>query len=108
MLFRSAEEEEGRSASNKHGDFFLAALVARSTQAVGATGGPVASPAARHEQREAIQSYYRTAIAGGNNGNSHYFPFPRPSSSPDNNNIDVVEEPDLAVPVGDEYLYLAQ
>ena len=100
----------GQHETNKG---IFAALVARAQQEeTAATGGaaefrrgkgPIASPFARHELRKSTKDYYRTAIM---------------ATSPDVNSINniniindhqvVTREPDLSIPVGDEFLYLAQ
>lgn len=103
------EEQEQEQEQNNKGIF--AALVARAeATAAGGPGpaaaefqrggGPIASPFARHELRESVQEYYRTAIMAGRNTTA--------TTSPDIAVNDQVTEPDLSIPVGDEFLYLAQ
>jgi hypothetical protein len=69
----------------------FSALVARA-EASATVSAPVDTPFARRELREFQQDYYRRAIVGNQN---------EATEAAD-------EEPDLSIPVGDEYLYLAQ
>jgi len=101
--------EEQEQEQNNKGIF--AALVARAEATVAGGprpaaaefqrgGGPIANPFARHELRESVKEYYRTAIMAGRNTTA--------TTSPDIAVNDQVTEPDLSIPVGDEFLYLAQ
>ena len=69
----------------------LSALVQRAASSMSPTVMPIDSPFARQELREFQQDYYRRATATNESHQQEY-----------------VQDPDLSVPVGDEYLYLAQ
>ena len=69
----------------------LSALVERASSSMSPTVMPIESPFARQELREFQQDYYRRATATNESHQQEY-----------------VQDPDLSVPVGDEYLYLAQ
>merc|ERR1712224_1167189 len=108
-LDQTSDGSSNKKNNNNNNGVFLAELVTAISSAMGPAAGreetetPIASPMARHERREAIKAYYRTAIAGGSGGGDNN------NNNNDNNNgpprtRDVVEEPDLAVPIGDEFL----
>mmetsp|Transcript_3805 Transcript_3805/g.9194 ORF Transcript_3805/g.9194 Transcript_3805/m.9194 type:complete len:149 (+) Transcript_3805:236-682(+) len=74
----------------------LSAVLARDAIAATATnaGGPISSPWAREERREAVRDYYHRAIVEGREEGAA--------------NERILEDPDLSIPVGDQYLYYAQ
>lgn len=63
-----------------------------------ASSGPIASPWAREELRESIRGYYHRAVAEGR----------KREANASAANHQILEDPDLSVPVGDRYLYVAQ
>ena len=81
-------DERLAAESPATGGIFTAMAARAETAAAG--GAPVDGPAARRELRDFQAGYYRRVLAA------------EPPSDP------AVDDPDLSVPVGDEYLYLAQ
>ena len=91
------QREEFLEVSSSSSPFYgqdagiLSALVERAASSMSPTVMPIESPFARQELREFQQDYYRRATATNETEQQEY-----------------VQDPDLSVPVGDEYLYLAQ
>ncbi len=90
VILESSDIGESSPEANNSG--ILSGIVVRAEAMTSArlAASPIDTPHARQELREFQQDYYRRQIA-----------------TPDQQ-VDYVEDPDLSVPVGDEYLYLAQ
>ncbi len=69
----------------------LSALVERAASSMSTVPTPIESPFARQELREFQHDYYRRATATNETQQQEY-----------------LQDPDLSVPVGDDYIYLAQ
>jgi hypothetical protein len=123
------KEEQQQQQQNK--GFLFEALMARrgnlnsnyAKYHQGEGVGPIADPIARYQLREVMNEYYRSAINNNNNNNNNSFIFniqrqdyqdtsSFSSSAASSSSPDVAVSrttPDLSsIPVGDEYLYLAQ
>uniref|UniRef100_A0A7S4AE43 Uncharacterized protein n=1 Tax=Pseudo-nitzschia australis TaxID=44445 RepID=A0A7S4AE43_9STRA len=82
--------------TNQGPGLFSALLGTRGPPGRVAASGPIASPWAREELRESIRGYYHRAVAESREREANAA------------NRQIIEDPDLSVPVGDRYLYVAQ